>query len=388
MPSDSSARTMLKLTKGSFSLQDLSLGFNRSKGLGFLNYVLFLVIFGLIGCNANSEKIEFPQVPPKPLVSVVELEFVNSTNEEHRFFGMLVPRRQRTVGFGKAGAIRSLQPDGARVPEGTLLCDLNQAQLETRKSDVERLLTSVQNEPSSAANQQQMAELEFELQNINSQLAPGIVYAPYDCVVVETFVEIGGLAQPQSPIMRIMDVSFPNIQVNLPRRIADQLSQGDSITAKLGDATLESQVIRIAIEEKPVGNKTIWLAVHSGLEQVTWDFRQPVSVDFTIDTEHSGFWIPRKALVREADGIWSVFATTPIKETTDGVSDHQVSKKIVSIIQVKDDSVLIDGDLTDGDLIITTGLHRVVSGQAVRVSYNEDQVRDDDASEEFPESIE
>ena len=85
-----------------------------------------------------------------------------------------------------------------------------------------------------------------------------------------------------------------------------------------------------------------------------------MEVQFLIETENSGFWLPYSALQREASGLWSVFVL-------EAEGDRQiVGRRIVEMVQLEETHTLVRGALSAGDVFIEDGLNRIVPGQAVK----------------------
>ncbi len=87
-----------------------------------------------------------------------------------------------------------------------------------------------------------------------------------------------------------------------------------------------------------------------------------VSLPKRIDT--SAYRLPLTALTESVRGIWAVYAARP---RADEAGQGWVLDRVqVEILYQQDDEVLVRGALGSGDLVVTSGLQRLVPGQEVR----------------------
>ena len=129
------------------------------------------------------------------------------------------------------------------------------------------------------------------------------------------------------------------------------------------------------VEEVAAGSKTVWLAIQSDLEQIPWAFGQTVEVRFNLTSDRSGYWVPLSSLNQDASGLWSLYVIERqasgeplIVDVSPDVETQTVMKKIVGLLQLQNNWALVDGALSDDEMIVVNGTHRVVSGQAVQTS--------------------
>ena len=328
------------------------------------------------GCQRTTASPEFTTERPATRVNVLRLKRVEKTPQVAQFFGTLTPSRQRSLGFGKAGILETIAPVGSQVPAGELLCELDQADLKKRQAEILQSLKSLERQLGNFAAQQR-ASNENQLREVNAQLESGRQLAPYDCVVADVLVDRGSVVGPRTPVIRIVETADPDVEISLPRFVADRMDVGDTVKAMLDETPIDCEVQRKSIEEELPGSQLLWLRVTSSLDNIAWAFGQTVSVRFDLITDNAGYWVPSQSLVREGNGLWSVFVIDPAKnpaEETPGLSESRVTRKIVEVIQLDEDRVLIEGKIADGDFVIANGVHRVVPGQTVEPRVADEQV--------------
>ena len=77
--------------------------------------------------------------------------------------------------------------------------------------------------------------------------------------------------------------------------------------------------------------------------------------------DEPGFWVPLTALTESQRGLWTVFSA----EALDGL--YTVQPQLIEIIYQGKDSVYVRGSIKEGNLIVDSGIRRVVPGQQIDV---------------------
>lgn len=363
---------------------------------------------GALGCRPNGEKLEFQSERVATMtVNVLRIAEVEEAETKEIFFGQLTPQRESRLAFRTGGKVKSIQNIASRVPAGELLAELDQPELEQQKTQLEAQLDELrQDRPSNAPpsgrpstptarpaapgaaptqpppGEPQIAALERQLRNLESQLEMGRIVAPFDAIVAETYVDTSAMAPPSSPAIRIVEDAAPRIKVALPRTIADRLQPNQPVQVRVDEQTVDCRVNTIAIEERPVGSRFVWLQTEQPWDEGSWSFGQTVETSFTMSTSQGseagapresssanrpGFWLPQSALTRAANGLWSVYVVAEPAESDSSVGEFTLARKIVEVIQLQDDWALVQGDLRRAEMVVANGPHRVVPGQAVRI---------------------
>ena len=218
--------------------------------------------------------LQAPALPVSPTdrpvtkVNVLRPERVKNTRQVAEFFGTLTPSRQRHLGFGKSGILETIAPVGSRIEAGELLCELDQAGLKKRQAEIVQSLKSLERQLGNFAAQQR-ATYESQLRDVNGQIDAGRQMAPYDCVVTDVLVDQGSVVGPRAPVIRIVETANPDVEINLPRTIADRMKVGDTVDAVLDNTIIDCEIQRKAIEEELPGSQVLWLRVISSLDDLT-----------------------------------------------------------------------------------------------------------------------
>jgi RND family efflux transporter MFP subunit len=90
-----------------------------------------------------------------------------------------------------------------------------------------------------------MLRLQAELQALDAKLRDARSIAPFDGVVVKKFAEVGDTVQPGQPLLGFADIEFLQVDVDVPARLRQGLSEGMMLYAEL-DVSNRRVPIRVA----------------------------------------------------------------------------------------------------------------------------------------------
>ena len=341
-----------------------------------------LLVITLLGCRPSDETLDFPSERTiTPTVNVLRIVEVGGLDHPEVYFGQLMPQRESRLGFRAGGEVKSIQGIGSRVSAGNILAELDLEDLEQQQAKLKAQLEEQKQgstgqvaptgQPRPASPPTGPSTLEQTLSKVEEQIAMGRLKAPFDAIVAETYVDQSGMAPPSSPVVRIVEDAAPMVKVALPRAIANRLQPGKAAQVLIGEQSVEFQVEAIAIEERPVGSRIVWLHTDDPLDGGAWSFGQTVATSFRIPMElppeRASFWLPQSALTRAANGLWSVYVVTEPAQNDSSLGQFTLTRKIIRVHRMHDEWVVAQGDLRQGALVVANGLHRVVAGQAVRI---------------------
>ncbi len=328
-------------------------------------------------------------------VAVARVSYESSTQITEAFAGVIAPRRESRLGFETGGLVAAVHVDvGDTVTAGDVLAEL----------DVRRLSAEAEAAASSLAEAQAAASLaEATVTRQRTLLADGHVsqqaldeaianadvatarvdaaaaredqvrvqlelaelVAPYDAVVTERFFDEGTVAAPGAPVLDLAERGALELQIGLPRRHAAALAPDTAYRVTLGERVATA---RLRASTGIVDRATQTVAVRFDVSgDVDPGEIARLHVPTTVD--QSGVWAPVTALAQGRRGLWTVFVLDD-----DGQGPGmRLARRPVNILYTREDAVFITGDLTEGDLYVSSGLDRVVPGQRVRPAGPADQ---------------
>jgi multidrug efflux pump subunit AcrA (membrane-fusion protein) len=107
--------------------------------------------------------------------------------------------------------------------------------------------------------QAQLAAAKSQLEQIDAQLRDTRSFAPFDGVIINKIVEVGDTVQPGQPLIEYADLTYLQVQVDVPVRLMSGLSKGMLIPVKIdvGDVRAEARVAQIFPTADPVRHTVI-----------------------------------------------------------------------------------------------------------------------------------
>ena len=325
--------------------------------------VFAAILIFYTGCGESPpfdlESVSRKTKPPLT-VDAIAIEKVESIIETVTYFGQLQPNRQAVLGFGVAGNIDSIPAIGERFAKGDSMASLVEAaDLEVQKAGIE------QNMETARTNGQSVEQLQIQLRNIETALSGSRIKAPFDCVIAEVMTFESGLIESRKPAIRIFELSRPNIEIGLPRRVAQWINDQQSYNFVIEGSARQAKYLRRSVKENPVGSLTLWFEL-TDVQGLNATFGSTVECRFNLRSDLSGYWVPLASLRRSGEGVWSVFSVAPSTQTQSATGT--VEQRLVTIKKFDGSRVLIDGNLNLNTLVIAAGGHRVVSGQTVSIN--------------------
>ncbi len=356
------------------------------RGLAALTLLLAV---GLLGaCRESAAPLAEIVQTPRP----VNVQTVAYAAQEQRFAlaGTIVPRVEATLGFRVAGKIESRRVDrGAIVKAGDVLAQLDPLDLDLARANAVAALAAADADATEArAEFQRYAELrqsaafarsvyDKRLAQMNvtaarqaqaraalrlaqSQLAHAVLIADADGVITELLAELGQVVASGQPILRIAHAGARELLVDVPEH---------RIAALRGAGRLEASLWAIAGQH--------WSArlreLSPQADPATRSFAARLSITDAPDTIALGMSatlhvvqlgvlplarLPLGALYQRDGGpaVWVADAAT-----------GALTLRPVVLAALEADAILIQDGIAEGDLVVTTGVHKLDAGQRVRL---------------------
>lgn len=265
-------------------------------------------------------------------------------------------KTQRREELYLEGAISREDFDLEESNASALSYRLNQAQ-----SDLDALLAGTRKEKI-AAQVARVQQLEASLQSLDVEVSKSVIRAPFNGQVSDRFLDEGSVVSPGTPVIALIEqgslearIGVPSITANelrigatYPIQVANQSYRG-TLTTLLPELDSASRTVTAVLEFAPnfdlrVGETT----------QLIWNETQPIE----------GFWVPSTALLPGDRGLWSVY----VLGESQGNNTYIVARRDIEVLHTEGDRTLVRGTLQSGDRIITSGTHRIVSGQKVSIN--------------------
>ena len=330
-------------------------------------------------------------------VEVTRIQPESGYTMERIFTGRVQAKRDSVLGFELAGRLADVKVDeGNRVTTGMLLAELDIDRLQSRRDELLAALAEAEanlalanatlkrmrgivdqggvsrqgldeaNEGQRAAN----AALQLAKQRIASidvELDKSRLYAPFDGTVVARLADEGRVLDTGEPIIRIQEGTAPEIRVGVAGSAVRQLLPGQVYHLTWQGRDLQAR-LRAVLPLREATARTIdalFDPLESNPALLPGDI---VTLALPSHIDQPGFWLPLTALTEGQRGLWSILIAEPSDQAPEVLTaSHRIDRRTVDIVHQTADRVFVRGALGDNDLIVTTGLQRIVPNQWVRI---------------------
>ena len=301
----------------------------------------------------------------------------------------MVPARSTDIAFEFGGTVEfMLAAEGDRFEEGDLLAQLDtalleierrqlQAQLNEARANLRLAMANLKRQKSlesdGFASQQRrdeleaardatkasIAQLQASLDGNEVRLQKAHLYAPFSGVVGERYLEEGGSASAGRPVLRALETQRLEAHVGVPRSLAGHMKVGQLVTVRVGETVIEAEVLAVGAELKSRSH-TATVRIQLPVQQLMAG--SLVELELVDSISATGFTVPQSALTASLRGLWRVYVLAP---AGDGL--HKVEARDLQLRYSGESEAFVEGGLSDGELVVTQGVHKIVPGQLVRL---------------------
>jgi len=340
---------------------------------------------------------------PMP-VSTLQLNLSDSYELTRVYGGQLKHRRMSHMGFETPGVIGKVHVnEGDVVKVGDTLVTLDQAainaQLEGAMAEVDTARAMIRAQQAqlqlSASTlkrnqelakkghvsiqlldelQQQQAIAQAKLGVTETQLGTAsaradqlavsfdktILKAPYDAQVQTRHLDEGSIVNSGVPAITLVEKGFLEATIGFPQKMIGTLVVGNPYEFTINDSQVPGRLKAILPNVDPVTGTITALFTVDGDNLFGGTLAE---LNLSVNVKEDGFWVPVSALAESQRGLWAVLVVTE-----DEADATTVETRLVEILYRGPNAVYARGTLEDGDLIVDSGIGRIVPGQNVRVA--------------------
>lgn len=203
----------------------------------------------------------------------------------------------------------------------------------------------------------EVARTEAQLAEVSYRVRHARVEAPFDGVVTAREVQPGEYLTVGSTVVRLLDVTRLEVEVDVPSPLVDGLAPGRTLTARFEGGEPFPIVLRAIIPVQDIATRTRparFSADVSALDQSRVADGEAVIVDIPARAADPVLTVPKDALVQRGSG-WIVYA----------VREGQATPVDVEVGVSIGDRVAATGALQDGDRVVVRGNERLRPGQPI-----------------------
>lgn len=241
------------------------------------------------------------------------------------------------------------------------------ARLDSMKERLAELESGTRSEKMSA-QLARIRSLEASVEEIEVAIKKSRLVAPYAATVTERFLDPGSIAQPGTPVLKLVAVQDLEAWVGLPVEIAASQAIGDSVELNVEGQPVAGKVAAKLAEIDPTTRtQTVLYQIDANYaDQIVSG--QLCKIEIVSKVNKSGFWIPNTALNKGVRGLWSVMTVEP-----DEAGTLRAIKRDIVILKTDSQRVLASGTFSSENQIVIDGVHRITGGQAVCDAAKSDQ---------------
>lgn len=342
------------------------------------------VVSGAGWLGKRAEATEFSSAPQPIPVSVRRLVFEDGFRVQRQFLGQLETAQTANLSFEFGGRLMQVLVDeGDAVTRGAPIATLDTALLETdvarlkasrnaleaqldfsekslqrREALNKRGFTSKEAYDQALARKIELtariAETDAAINGKEIQLAKSTLHAPFDGEIAARHTDPGTTITGGSFVVTLLETTQPRVRVGLPVRLG--LDENTMVNINIGGVTYAGQVDTLRPDVDPnTRTRTALLTVQNGPQRA---YGQSASVQFDVQIDSKGVWVPIKALREGTNGQWTILMV----DDTD-----RVRPAAVEILHSETNRAFVRGSFKNGDQMLGVGQHRVTPGQIVHV---------------------
>ncbi len=228
-----------------------------------------------------------------------------------------------------------------------------QAQLATMKAEAGAVAAQIEQAQARAAR-------------LDEQLAETQVRAPFTGTVAERFLDPGAVVQPGTPIVRLVQDRPLLVQFRAPERLLGRLVVGAPFTVTTqatGAQEFAGAVVRISGEVART-DRSVLVEGELGEQSPALRPGMYADVNVQLDVIADAVLVPGAAVIermRDGEVGRGVFVAPGHEELS------AAQWREVRILELEGETAAVQGDLTDGERVLTLGHEELADGSPVRI---------------------
>lgn len=212
---------------------------------------------------------------------------------------------------------------------------------------------------SAASASAQVKEIQAAIKSLQVEQMKAQLIAPFSGIVSARYIDEGSVVAAGTPLVNVTSNEPYQVRFAVPADIISLFSSGNSINVKVGNITIAGVVSQLS----PIRNRqtrTIDILV----ELTSNDGVRPGDTAALLAEKHStetGSWVPVSALSNGLRGLWRVFVVSDDGGAT-------LETRTVEVVYTDGERAFVRGALSDGDLVVSNGTHKLSPGQSVSLN--------------------
>jgi len=328
--------------------------------------------------NAEIAELDTTQRTTTPLVTATTV-VVEDFSHKVEVPGAVETDQNALMNAEASGVIKTIHvKEGEKVRKGQALVSID---AEILSSNIEELKTSLELAEYMFEKQQRLmdqgvgVEVEYEqaknqklslekkLSTLKSQRGKTTVRAPFSGIVDDILVNVGEMAAPQFPLLRIVNNSSVTINASLSENLLSKVDEGTAVELvfpSLNDTTIISTVSNKGNYIDPT-NRTFRVQINIEDNEILLP-NQFVEVNVTDFTKKDALVLNAESILQDVNNQNYVYKMTPAEDET-----FTVEKVIVKVLKKYEGKACVIGDVKEGDLIVVEGGRGITESDIVKI---------------------
>jgi len=314
---------------------------------------------------------------------------------QRAFTGRATARQRSDLGFEQDGKVLEVTVDtGDRVEKGQPLARLDTVRLDARRTELVAALAEVRAQLDLARKTQartvelfkdghvseqrrdeavaeadaaaaRLARLKAQIASVDVDLEKSVLKAPYSGVIERRLVDEGSVIEAGTPVVRLIETGALEAEIGFPLSFARRMVAGDHVPLRTEKGELAFARVRSIVPAVRGETRTalVTFVIEGGVTNNIAD-GSLVTAEISDEIESTGFWLPLRALTADVRGLWRVYK---LGDRETGLGTATVMFENVQILHSEDGKAFVSGTVDDGDLLLASGVERIVPGQEVRI---------------------
>jgi RND family efflux transporter MFP subunit len=366
----------------------------KPNGLGLISAVIALfvgLVILLFAAGISSAKdVSLTQQPTAVTTSRVKIQ--SSFETPVNIFGLIESPKSTDLAFDVGGQLIEITVDeGDVVTKGQVVAKLDSERLNARllelnaslaranadltlaqlsnsrtKTLVDKKLESAQRldeaNASESVSSAQVAEIKAAINSVKVERSKTTLLAPFDGIVNSRTFDEGSVVGAGAPLLGITSAELYQARFAVPADIIDQFAQDEPVLIRVGENDVAGTISQLLpVRNRQTRTVDILVTLNDNSRVRPGD----MAVLSGLRTHNKrGSWLPIDALSNGLRGLWRVFVLPEGNE-------RGVEARIVEVIYTDGVNAFVRGALSDNELYITNGTHKLAPGQMVSVKPGE-----------------
>jgi RND family efflux transporter MFP subunit len=213
-----------------------------------------------------------------------------------------------------------------------------------------------------------VAEVQASIQRIEVESEKSLLRAPYKGYISRRMIDPGTVIGAGQGVFNLIRMDGLQGRFALPLSDASDLALGKAYPLFYANQRIVAELKSVS-NERRFDTRTLD-AVMSLPEQGNWLPGDLLHLHLTEQHQEEGAWLPLTALYSGRRGLWTVYILTPQEDDL-----FKISTKLVKVLYQTPEQAYVKGPLTEDDLVVVSGGHRLVAQQLVSLDQTAQVVR-------------